>query len=115
MARAMTSVCANGLGESTRDEFISATRTRHRDVEVVLPVKGAPGVTATEKYLELLIGRGWVQLREVYEAVEGKLDHVTKFVGASHDNVKGFAGLRERRDGHLGGMENKKDDIQPRI
>jgi len=85
--------CAQGLGENTRNKLIRATRAGHGDTKLVLPIESAPGVAPTEKELKLLVGRKGFRLGEVNEAVEGKLDLVTKFVGAPHNSVKGFASL----------------------
>jgi hypothetical protein len=94
----MAGICADGFGEDTRDKFVCATRARHRNLELVLPVECAPRVAAAEEKLKLLIGGNGFRLREVSEPVKGELDLVTQFVGASNDSVKGFANLGERRD-----------------
>lgn len=64
-------------------------------MKFVLPIKLTPCFAATEQQLELLIGWGWLRLGEVNEAVEGEFDHVTKFVGVSHDSVERFTNLCE--------------------
>lgn len=72
----MDRVCANGLGENTRDKLVGATRAGHRDTVVVLPVEIAPGIATAEKELKLLIRRAGLRMGEVYEAVERQLDLV---------------------------------------
>jgi hypothetical protein len=71
VARAMDRVCAYGFGENTRDKLICATRAGRGNVELVLPIKFAPGVASTEKELELLVGRRGFRLGKVHETVVG--------------------------------------------
>lgn len=97
MTGATTCAHPYGFSKDTRYKFISATRTGQGDAELVLPVEFTPGIASTEKDLKLLISRRRFCLWEVYETVEGELDLVTEFVGASDDSIKGFANLYERR------------------
>ena len=94
MTGAVARAHADGFGKNTRDKLICATRTGHRNAKFVPPVKVTPGVASAEKELKLFIGRRGFGPGAVHEAVEGKLDFVTEFVGAQYDSVKGFANLR---------------------
>lgn len=115
MARAVNRVCAYGFGENTGNKFICATRARHRNTVFVFPVEFAPGIALAEEELKFLIGRSGFRLGEVYEAVKGKLDLVTEFVGPPYDSVEEFANLDERRDELSGWIGKREGDVRRRI